>query len=393
MQWSPQQDAALTQFGRWFSGNPHGEVFRLFGAAGTGKTSLAKELRQMISGTVLYGAYTGKAALVMRSKGCEGASTVHSLLYKVKDKSKKKIMDLEALIKETEDPEKLRILQKRLGEEQAEHSKPGFSLNEFSPIRDADLVIIDECSMIDQQVGHDLAYFKTPILALGDPFQLPPVKGVGYFDQNDPDVLLTEVHRTALESPVLQLATRVREGGDLSPGQYGDSLVTSARDCPRDRNGLSHDQVLVGKNKTRISGNINMRAQLGRKGVMPTAEDRIVCLRNNHEAGLLNGMLFTVVSAIDDGDSLEMVIRPDDGGIDRTVIAHREIFLGQPVPFYGRRDREEFDFGYALTAHKAQGSEWKSVFVVDESASFRADRYKWLYTAITRASERVTIIK
>lgn len=397
--WSPQQDAALKEFLRWYKGNPRNEFFRLFGPAGTGKTFIARGLAEAVGGRVLFGAYTGKAALVLNRKGCFGASTIHSLLYNPKAKSQMRINELRAQIEEEQDPEKLAVLKKELAEESARQSRPSFSLNPDSPIKDCKLLIVDECSMIDKYIGADMMSFGTPILALGDPFQLPPVKGAGFFPQDNPDVMLTEVHRTALDSPVLRLATMVREGEELLLGEYGESRVCRRQDLPRG-SGLSHDQTLVGKNATRRLANRTMRRQLGFSGEFPQGPraeggkgDKIVCLRNNKESGLLNGMLFNVIASEDDGDSINMTIESDDGSFTREVCAHRETFLDMEIPYWGRRDKDEFDFGYALTAHKAQGSEWPAVLVADQSEVFRRDRRKWLYTAITRASQRVTVIK
>src|SRR5882757_5485782 len=83
---SPEQDAALKAVAAWLKAKPgRGNtppVFRLFGYAGSGKSTLAKHLAEGVEGKVLFAAFTGKAALVMRRKGCEGASTIHSLIYR-----------------------------------------------------------------------------------------------------------------------------------------------------------------------------------------------------------------------------------------------------------------------------------------------------------------------
>lgn len=366
----------------------------------THNTTCALGLAEAIGGRVLFGAYTGKAALVMSKKGCAGASTIHSLLYNPKAKSQLRIMELRAQLEDAGiDPETRESIKKALAEETARQGKPSFSLNSASPIRDADLLIVDECSMISGPIGNDLMTFGTPILALGDPAQLPPVKGSCFFEQDNPDVMLTEVHRTALDSPVLQLATMVRQGQELRLGEYGSSRVV-AKGALSLAQAMDHDQTIVGKNDTRRATNRRMRRSLGFTGDFPQGPrveggkgDRLVCLRNNKESGLLNGMLFNVLSAEDDGESINMLIEADDGSFTREVSAHREPFLGKEVPYLNRRDMDEFDFGYALTGHKSQGSEWGSVLVADESAVFRSNRYRWLYTAITRAAERVTIIK
>src|ERR1700704_3832073 len=86
---SPQQDAALQAVAAWLKARPgRGStpaVFRLFGYAGTGKTTLAKHLAEGVEGKVLFAAFTGKAALVMRRKGCQNASTIHSLIYRARE--------------------------------------------------------------------------------------------------------------------------------------------------------------------------------------------------------------------------------------------------------------------------------------------------------------------
>lgn len=84
MAWSPQQEAAIKAVRRWLA-DPDDQVFRLFGFAGTGKTTLARDLASGVDGGVLFGAFTGKAALVLRRKGCEGASTIHSMIYSLDD--------------------------------------------------------------------------------------------------------------------------------------------------------------------------------------------------------------------------------------------------------------------------------------------------------------------
>jgi exodeoxyribonuclease-5 len=54
---------------------------------------------------------------------------------------------------------------------------------------------------------------------------------------------------------------------------------------------------------------------------------------------------------------------------------------------------EEFDYAYALTVHKAQGSQWDDVLLFDQSHVFRKNRYRWFYTAITRAAKTITIVR
>ena len=81
MELSPQQDEALKAVARWLkAGKP--QIFRLFGYAGTGKTTLARYFAEHVDGQVQFAAFTGKAAQVLRSKGAVNARTIHSLIYR-----------------------------------------------------------------------------------------------------------------------------------------------------------------------------------------------------------------------------------------------------------------------------------------------------------------------
>jgi exodeoxyribonuclease-5 len=395
MQWSPQQDAALKSFSNWFKNRGSEQVYHLFGYAGTGKSSLALELSQNIKGNVLYAAFTGKAASVMRKKGCSGAQTLHSLLYNVKQASKKRLIEIEVELSRLTHEEDAGVradLEKERDELRKRAQQPSWDLNPYSPLREAALLVVDEVSMVGSDIGEDILSFNKPVLVLGDPAQLPPVKGTGFFDTESPEVMLTEVHRMALDNPVLALATRVRNGDRIVVGDYGDSRVVS-RDRLAGGESIEHDQVLVGRNATRNAANKAMRARLGFTGDWPMAGEKLVCLRNNREKGLLNGTLWRANSAEYDGAFLELNVSPEEGGEGVATQAFPEPFLGLETPRWGARDIDEFTFGYALTTHKAQGSEWESVYIVDESSIARGDAHRWLYTALTRASQRVTLVR
>ena len=174
------------------------QVFRLFGYAGVGKTTLARHIAEGARGETAFAAFTGKAALVMRSKGCAGATTIHALIYRASE-----------------------------GAEGA----PTFTLNADGPASRAGLIVIDECSMVDAELARDLLSFGKPILVLGDPFQLPPVKGGGYFTDGAPDVMLTQIHRQAHDNPIIRLSEVVRSGGELA----GRRLWRDARHPARRR--------------------------------------------------------------------------------------------------------------------------------------------------------------
>ncbi len=394
--WSPQQQTALDRVGRWIEKKDQ-PVFQLAGYAGTGKTTLAKHLAATVGGMVYFAAYTGKAAHVLTKSGATNVSTIHKLIYQPKDKSESKLKELYAQRAEllTHDPIPKKLLEKVKGAILAEKmnlARPMFQLQLESPLVGASLLVVDEYSMIDEEMGKDLLSFGCPILALGDPGQLPPVRGRSFFS-NDPDILLTEIHRQAAENPIIWMSKEVREGRQLSPGDYGDSRVIAygglSKDQLKDRV-LATDQLLVGKNATRISSNARVREVLGYTNPLPRNKDKLVCLRNNHEVGLLNGQIWDVVEdSMFDGDYVNMEIKNEDDA-RLFVTAHAQYFHGEQPEYYQLKDAQAFDYGYALTVHKAQGSQWDDVVLFDEW--YHRDRRKWLYTAITRAAERIDIV-
>lgn len=135
---------------------------------------------------------------------------------------------------------------------------PMFSINRQSPLAKAALIIIDECSMVDEQLGKDLMSFGTPITVLGDPGQLPPVSGGGFFTEQEPDYLLSEIHRQAKDNPIIHLAMDVREGREIMRGDYGAAQVISKSEVTQSLV-LDADQVLVGTNRTRRRYNQRLR--------------------------------------------------------------------------------------------------------------------------------------
>lgn len=398
MIYSAQQQTAIDRVQRWLRAGQE-RVFYLAGPAGTGKTRLAREFASGLSGYACFCAYTGKAAYVLRQMGCP-ASTIHSLIYVSREKSRERLRELEVKLERLEATlppghPSLDILHRDLYIEKENLKRPTFVLNHESSIRNATLVVVDECSMIDQQMGEDLLSFDVPILVLGDPFQLPPVRGEGFFTNRAPDFTLTEIHRQAAESPVLWMATRVREGHGLSLGAVGDSSVV-ARAAVTAAHAQGAEQILVGRNATRRASNARMRQLRGHTTRLPCKGDRVVCLRNNHELGILNGALYDVQACEEvETDLLGLQIINDDTNDLQTITAHSHHFLGKAdaLEWWNRRSAEEFDYGYALTVHKSQGSQWNSVLLFDESAAFRADARRWLYTGITRAAQKVTVVQ
>jgi exodeoxyribonuclease-5 len=365
-QFTPHQDAALRAISDWMKAKPGKRgtppIFRLFGYAGTGKTTLAQTIAEGVDGEVKFAAFTGKAAMVMRSKGCAKASTIHSLIYRARES----------------------------GEE-----VPEFVLNEDAPASEAKLIVIDECSMVDADLGRDLMSFGVPVLVLGDPAQLPPIQGGGYFTEAEPDAMLTEVHRQAFDNPIIRLSMEVRAGERPKPGSYGDTQVVRKDELDPQRV-LEADQVLVGRNATRKAYNTRMRERRGFEGGLPAAGDKLVCLRNNRKKGLFNGSLWQVKTAPTTRKQiLKMRLLPDDFGTKAVAVSVRpECFTGaiDQLDWQMRKRYDEFDFGYVLTVHKSQGSQWDDVVLFDESFAFPDSRDRWLYTGITRAAQKLTLV-
>lgn len=416
MSWSPQQEEALRKADRWFRRESHTQqVFRMFGYAGTGKTTLAKHLATNIDGTVLFAAFTGKAAYVLRQKGCP-ASTIHSLIYTSRDKGKSRILELERTLAELKDElksrgmsaevisghQRVKDLNKMIKDENDNLSQPFFVKNTESELTKASLLIVDEVSMVDQRMGVDLVSFGVPILVLGDPAQLPPVKGSGYFTANaQPDVMLTEIHRQAQESGILRFATDLRLSRAPKLGNYGnDCKIIPISDLKGNPELVTQrHQLIVGRNKTRSSYNHRLRHLLGLQGdileggeSMPTAGDKLVCLKNNHELGLLNGALFKVteVGAVYD-EKIALEVLAENDTFVQTVSTHTHHFEGRSdeLPYWKKKEAEEFDYGYAMTCHKSQGSQWDDLMVFDESRSFGENWNLWSYTAATRAAKEL----
>ncbi|MDJ0930053.1 ATP-dependent RecD-like DNA helicase [Breoghania sp.] len=365
MEWSPQQEEALRAVLSWLKTRPT-QVFRLFGYAGTGKTTLARHLAEGVDGDVAFGAFTGKAAHVLRTKGCADASTIHSMIYRPRG--------------EDEDGE-----------------GPSFTINRDSTAASASLIVIDECSMVDEDLGRDLLSFGTPVLVLGDPAQSPPVKGGGFFTEAEPDAMLSEVHRQAADNPIIRLSMDIREGQPLDYGTYGESRVIHRCEIDADAI-LATDQVLVGRNKTRRLYNDRIRELMCYTLQMPEVGEKLVCLRNDKAKGLLNGGLWTVKAAHPPKrGKLQYDVKPEDTLKRKSVrvsIAPELFDEGsEEVPYALRRRSDEFAYGYAMTVHKAQGSQWDNVVLFDESWAFREHQARWLYTAVTRAAEKISVVK
>lgn len=417
MDWSSQQTKALSEVSQWLRTRDH-QVFYLAGYAGTGKTTLAQYMAAEVNGLVLFAAFTGKAASVLRRKGCPEARTLHSILYDVSDADKTRLRELETKLRQLveakpEGPEEamrredqMAALEDLIREERKHATGPRFRLNPESTLKEADLLVLDECSMINEPIGRDILSFGKPVLVLGDPAQLPPVKGAGYFTNDLPDILLTEIHRQAQDNAIVRAATAVREHRRIPYGDWDDirhlphdSVDTKAMYVSQVKEGA---QILVGYNKSRRTINRIVRKALGYTAPYPEEGETLVVLRNDSQMGILNGVVCRAASDArdDEAGGEDVMIRLDYEG---TIIPESPMDK-TPFDMYTNPSLAEqwhpgmnryaiaADWGYALTVHKSQGSEWDQVLLVDDGFGRGDLRWRWLYTAITRASSRLTII-
>ena len=232
------------------------------------------------------------------------ASTIHSLIYRVSEATKEEIErvkeDIAAIkaklprLGQRErflEESRLRSLEIRLDD----IHKPRFVLNEQSIVRDAKLIVLDEVSMVGEEMARDLLAFGKPILVLGDPGQLPPIKGDGAFTRDAPDVMLTEIHRQAGESAIIRLATMARQGQPIPYGEHDAYVWKMRRDQVGPEQMLRGGQVICGRNATRIQLNMAMKEAAGLPGRLsdgrgPPAAEKIICLKNRNDIGIVNGM-------------------------------------------------------------------------------------------------------
>ena len=386
---SIDQAEALKAIGTWYRGKTS-PYLTLGGYAGTGKTTLIAYLRQALrqhddEARVAFCAYTGKAARVLHEKlrdqkvprKKDSVSTIHSLIYTT-------------LEKPGGPPEWVR-----------------------KDALERDLVIVDEASMVDEAIWKDLLSFNIPVLAVGDHGQLPPV-GSSFNLMKDPQLRLERIFRQSEDSPIIKVATLARQTGSLPVGVYGLGVQKLDKALPE--TGLMVQElldswrpdllILCGYNATRVKLNAAIRGLRDVESPDPVSGDQVVCLRNNRTAKIFNGMIGRIVSCVP-------AMRDED---PEQLWFEAEIELeGEDYPYHGFILKEQFgasqtikdapldpncdrgdlwDFGYALTVHKAQGSQASRVLVFEEkfARSSEEEWKKWLYTAVTRAVDELTIV-
>jgi len=400
---SPDQQSCFDIIMDWYRSRE--DLLTMGGYAGSGKTTLIGKLRGSLSEStrVAFCAYTGKAASVLRSKlnlafmenSDDYCGTIHSLIY-------------EPLV----DDETNEIT--------------GWVLK---PLLDYDLIIIDESSMISEDLFSDLKSFHIPMLYVGDHGQLPPIEGTLNLMSN-PIIKLEKVHRFAEHDPLTKISILAREQGYIAHGTYGDfvhkvppkhSLIT---DFINNSDDFSNTAILCGFNNTRVSINEKIRNWGERKGKLPRAGEKVICLKNNKDAKecpIYNGVLGIVTSCESYFDHLNLTVKIDGeiksyrGKVSRNIFNNSKPDLNEFIweesktkqpsetrfismankPVRRKRYLDCFDFGYALTVHKSQGSEWGRVMVIEQPCSYwSGDNWnRWLYTAVTRSTKQLLIVR
>lgn len=387
---------------QWFKSSTK-QVFVLSGYAGTGKTTLLKHtLTETLNLTpdesAAFVTPTGKAATVLIRNGIP-ATTLHRLIY-------------QSIPEEQE----VEVNGKKIKIERLKFKR------RESIDKSIKLIVLDEASMVSDSVMWDLLEFGVKMLLCGDNAQLPPVEGFNSYLKN-PDFTLRTIVRQQLDNPIIKLSEMAREGIYIPYGRYGDSVaVINKRNFTGERrkNYLTKaDQIICGINKTRVQINEELRALKGFDR-LPQDGEKLICTLNNWEQyidgeyrfNLVNGIIGTAYDPFYDLDSGIGFIQfkpdfldglcpealPFDTGIfteGRFRYKHGDYFEkfdedGQAV---GAFTLNRFEYGYCISCHKAQGSEFDNAVVFDESYAFKEDKNRWLYTAVTRAKKKLILLR
>jgi exodeoxyribonuclease V len=259
------QNNAIDLIKKWFK-ERSSNFFYLAGYAGTGKSFLISNLNKELDlkdGEIVYAAYTGKAASVLLTKGLE-ASTIHRLIYTPVEEE----------------------YETKIGNDFVKSHKIVFVKKD--KIFNYRLIVIDEISMVNEKMMKDLLSFGIPVLGVGDKAQLPPIEGNSDY-LKEPNAELTEIVRQAQDDPIVQLATKVRNGEKIPYGNYGSVIVLDKSTLPQSMLKnllLKADQVICGTNSTRTYLNNEIRRYKGIdivKDKYPMDGEKIICTVNNWE--------------------------------------------------------------------------------------------------------------
>ena len=385
MELSIDQKKALDTLMGWSKKMGENQFLTLGGYAGTGKTTLISVYRKKIREEnkkirVAFASFTGKATRVLRGKLAEmetvykedSIGTIHSLIYSPIVDTKKNIVGW----KKKDEIE-------------------------------ADLIVIDEGSMVDGTIWGDLVSYGLPIVVVGDHGQLPPIRG-DFNLMERPMVKLEKIHRQAEKNPIIKVSMLAREEGKIPFEKFGNGVEKMNKremDCQERVEELLGNfttdlLVLCGYNNTRVKLNKFIREGMQFESAEPTVNDRVICLRNNHKVGIYNGMLGVIEGLKSKDDQWFKAEIKMDGEQDsyEGLILKSQFNSQEAMNFSKNRyltiKGDLFDFGYALTVHKAQGSQAKRVVLFEERFSQMDENMwrRWLYTAVTRAEEELFIV-
>ena len=396
-------DAIMTWWKQCQEGNGK-PYFRLSGFAGCGKSYLTSYIMNNIDAlSIAVVTFTWKAALVLQEKGIFQAGSIHGTFYRLID---------EHHYEDTKNKNKIK-------------HHLGFDLKPKSEVN-YDLIIVDEASMVPEDMRNDMLSFGIPILFVGDAGQLPPVSSSKDASKkqfmDNAEAQLTQIHRQALDSPIIRLSMEIRNGKYIPYGKFGDGVIICKQRDISDNLLLKTDQVICAKNDTRRSLNRRIRKAKGYDPEMgPYPNERLIVIQNDHELGLFNGMMLsTTTNPLNDShnefrleDSRHNFIHyKKDSNFEgeRNVIHRNKFYFDGHTNFEElqqyqtelERTKERFkiikrekliqaDFGYAVTCHKFQGSQAPKVVACFEfmKGMTTEDVIKWKYTAITRAEKKL----
>lgn len=384
-----EQQSLVKDCYNWFF-NENNLVFEYTGGPGTGKSFVLNFIINYLGinrEQIAPMAYTGAAAVNMRTKGLLNAGTIHSWIYHTSvtqkyDQSGNIIID-------------------------DYFNRPKETLD-FVPkiqLKNIKLIIIDEAYMVPYEMKKDIEKFGIKILACGDWNQLPPINSKPAYLTSTNVRVLTKTMRQSENSYIGRLAYSSLYGYPISNGYYGDVLVIN-EDELTDQMILSSDIVLCSKNTTREYYNNKIRKLYGFDGKIPQYGERIICRSNNKlevvdNINLANGLIGTVVNFPDvsgfDGKTFRLLFKPDLLNNAFDIRVSYKYFI---APYQQREvlknDRylegEKFEFGYSITTHLSQGSEFNNVIVIDEPMMGDL-KNRLSYVAITRAKQRLIYVK
>lgn len=352
-----EQFGAVKVIKKWFSSKSERKIpFILAGLAGTGKTSIAKHIiddLKLKEYQVRYCSFTGKATMVMRNKGMP-ATTIHKLIYEPKTGKDNKV----------------------------------YFVKKYTLDKNIKLIVCDESSMVGKTIQQDLESFNVPILYIGDHGQLPPVSEDITNLMLKPNYKLETIHRQALDNPIIWIANQARLGNIIKYSRYGDTVLKAPKEKITINTLKNADQILCGKNVTRQNMNFQLREFYGFTSTYPEINDKLICLRNDNGTGLINGMIGKCIRFDETKNKLDF--ESDENDFFQDLSIDYKIFEGKTTEY--NKKIQQFDYSYCVTTHKFQGSQANNVIVYEERLGDHNFHKKWLYTAITRASERLVII-